>query len=950
MQTFQHLSDVTNLLPLGLMWLDEQGRILSANEKLLEQLSISPEKREYLSIFEIDPYTNLLSWRRLWKRLQKGETIKEEKELLELTGMVLPVRLEYRLVATDQGPLCVASILNIGDAERYRNLYQLTASFNRLGAWIWDLQREEVFFTPELQELLGIDLTQNPIPLPEFLDLIEELIPSAERERMIEQVKSLRDSGDTLNMELVIKANGGQKKRYEMNASAVRFDELSVRIYGTIQDNAVIASRSEEMYMAQFTVDNAREMIFWVRPDASFFYVNDAATQKLGYSQDELLQMRVFDVDEQFSAESWSEQWQEIRAHQQTEGESFHRTKSGKIIPVELNLNYLEFEGEELICALVRDTSLRQQRDRKIRLAEFTIQQFPDMLLWVQQDGQIMLANPVCEEKLGYGSAVLLQHKIWDLLPRLDQQAWKTFVLELQKRKSRTLQDVKRTATGKDFPVELTASFLDFQGEQLVSLYVRDIRADLQKSRRLEFAMRTLEHSNDMIFWVRKDGSFAFCNSAVERVLGYAVEECMEMTVMDLDPKYTKQRMKDTWEKLRSGKSLQLEAALKHKNGSLVPVDVHTYYIRFQHEEYRCSVIRDISPQKEREQNLQNAVNQVEQLRRQLEQEKSYLQEEVNVNYNFNNIISNSPKYRPVLKQVKRVANTDATVLILGETGTGKELLARAIHNLSDRSSRAMVKVNCAALPENLIESELFGHEKGAFTGAYQAKVGRFEMADQGTIFLDEVGELPLELQSKLLRVLQEGEFERLGSTSTQSVSVRVIAATNRDLATLVNEGKFREDLFYRLNVFPIYNLPLRERREDIPLLALHFLKRFGDKMGRKGLQISEASLNRLKRYEFPGNIRELENMIERAVILSSGKSLHVDPEGQGQPKRKKKDQEGFLTFEELQKKHILEALERTNWKVTGKMSASELLKMNGKTLASKMRKFGIRREDFIDT
>ena len=263
-------------------------------------------------------------------------------------------------------------------------------------------------------------------------------------------------------------------------------------------------------------------------------------------------------------------------------------------------------------------------------------------------------------------------------------------------------------------------------------------------------------------------------------------------------------------------------------------------------------------------------------LKDQLSKEKAYLEEEARTEHNFEDIVGRSAALRQVLKQVETVAPTGSTVLIRGETGTGKELIARALHDLSPRRERTFVKLNCAAIPTGLLESELFGHEKGAFTGAISQKVGRFELAHQGTLFLDEVGDIPPELQPKLLRVLQEQEFERLGSTKTISVDVRLVAATNRDLAAMVADGCFRSDLYYRLNVFPLVLPPLRERRDDIPPLVRHFTQRFARRMGRRIETIPSAVMEALVRYPWPGNIRELQNVIERAVILSPGSSLQV--------------------------------------------------------------------------
>lgn len=352
----------------------------------------------------------------------------------------------------------------------------------------------------------------------------------------------------------------------------------------------------------------------------------------------------------------------------------------------------------------------------------------------------------------------------------------------------------------------------------------------------------------------------------------------------------------------------------------------------------------------ENEEALREAQEKIKGLTERLKEENLFLKRELSANYNFNNIITRSPSYRQVLSQVAQVADTDATVLIMGETGTGKELLARAIHSFSEREEGPMIKVNCAALPKNLIESELFGHEKGSFTGAEQQRKGRFELADQGTIFLDEIGELPLSLQSNLLRVLQEGEFERVGGTETIKVDTRVIAATNRDLRSMVEEGEFREDLYYRLNVFPIKNLPLRERRDDIPVLVEHFTRKYNKKFGKNVEKVSKADLKKLVNYDFPGNIRELENIVERAIILSPGKKLNLQSNflTSGTTNIASADNNNFLSFEAMQKKHILEALEKTKWRVTGPNGAARLLKLNDRTLMSKMRRLNIKREDYI--
>jgi formate hydrogenlyase transcriptional activator len=342
---------------------------------------------------------------------------------------------------------------------------------------------------------------------------------------------------------------------------------------------------------------------------------------------------------------------------------------------------------------------------------------------------------------------------------------------------------------------------------------------------------------------------------------------------------------------------------------------------------------------------VENAVahEEVQALKDKLAKEKLYLEDEIRTEYNFDEIVGTSIMLKRLLKQVEMVAPTDSTVLILGETGSGKELVARALHNLSDRRERTFVKLNCAAIPTGLLESELFGHEKGAFTGAIGAKLGRFELADHGTLFLDEVGEIPLELQVKLLRVLQEQEFERLGSTKTIRVNVRVIAATNRDLTQLVDEKQFRNDLYYRLNVFPITVPPLRERKDDIPILTRHFVQKFALRMKKHIETIPMEAMKTLQHYSWPGNIRELENFIERAVILTSGEILFV-PLSELKISPGSTSNSLHATLGQAEREHILKALHESHWVIGGPAGAAARLGMKRTTLQSKIQKLGLSR------
>lgn len=352
---------------------------------------------------------------------------------------------------------------------------------------------------------------------------------------------------------------------------------------------------------------------------------------------------------------------------------------------------------------------------------------------------------------------------------------------------------------------------------------------------------------------------------------------------------------------------------------------------------------RDITESKKSEKQLKDALIQLTELKQKIEAENVYLKEELKLEGSFNEIVGSSKFLQKVLKQVEQVANTDSTVLILGETGTGKELIARAIHNASYRKDRPMVKVNCSALPADLIESELFGHEKGAFTGALNRKIGRFELANGGTILLDEIGDLPIGLQPRLLRVLQEKEFERVGGEKTIKVDVRVIAATNRNLAKQVLENKFRQDLYYRLNVFPIKCPPLRDRIDDISSLVHHFVNKYNPKVNNKIKAVHQKTIERLMHYKWPGNIRELEHVIERAIIMNQGGQLRLGNWFMDNSIDTVVSDD-LNTLETVERDYILKVLEKTNWKIRGKNGAAEILGMQPTTLESRMKKRGIKR------
>ncbi|MEA2080707.1 MAG: sigma 54-interacting transcriptional regulator [Pseudomonadota bacterium] len=389
------------------------------------------------------------------------------------------------------------------------------------------------------------------------------------------------------------------------------------------------------------------------------------------------------------------------------------------------------------------------------------------------------------------------------------------------------------------------------------------------------------------------------------------------------------------------------------KDGSSFPVDYTSTPILENGKLAGAVVVfKDITERKQAEQELRKAYAEVEQMKERLEAENVYLQEEIKVELNHAGIVGQSHAMQQVLHQVELVAPTDASVLISGESGTGKELIACAIHEQSNRNKRPLIRVNCAAIPRDLFESEFFGHVKGAFTGAFKDRTGRFELADGGTIFLDEVGEIPLELQSKLLRVLQEGQIERVGEEKTRNVDVRVVAASNRDLKADIDAKRFREDLFFRLNVFPIEAVPLRDRIDDIPLLATHFITLICRRLNRPEPNITQANIRQLQAYRWPGNIRELQNVIERAIIISKGKRLQFSLPSEGietdavynTPAGDDAEGAPFTETERLarDRTNILTALRLTKGKMSGEDGAAELLGIKPTTLASRMKALGV--------
>ncbi|MCH7563743.1 MAG: sigma 54-interacting transcriptional regulator [Gemmatimonadetes bacterium] len=515
-----------------------------------------------------------------------------------------------------------------------------------------------------------------------------------------------------------------------------------------------------------------------------------------------------------------------------------------------------------------------------------------------------------------------------------------------------------RRKNGEEFPAAVSIARSDLAGKTVFVAVLKD----LTEQRRAEQALNEIQRDRELIlssagegiYGLDREGLTTFVNHAAAEMLGWDPDELLgksqHAVIHHSHPDGSPYAAEDCpiYAAFSDGAAHQVDdEVFWRKDGTSFPVDYVSTPICHPEDGLIGAVVtfRDITERKTAEDALQNAMTELEVLKDRLVEENVYLQDEIKLNHRFDEILGASAQLRQVLHKVEQVAPTPTTVLILGETGTGKELFARAIHDLSDRKDRPLVKVNCAALPAGIVESELFGHEKGAFTGASSKRTGRFALADGGTIFLDEIGDLPMDTQAKLLRVLQEGEFELVGGEKTMKVDVRVIAATNRDLGEAIRTGDFRTDLYYRLAVFPISIPPLRERQEDIPELVKLFVSRFGKSIGKHVTAIPHDVMAALQDHTWPGNIRELQNMVERLVILTPDATLRLDDTFEGS--RPGPVDVGFASgeaLEDVEREHIRSVLEKVDWRVAGEGGAAGRLKMNPSTLRSRMAKLGIKR------
>ena len=742
-----------------------------------------------------------------------------------------------------------------------------------------------------------------------------------------------------------------------------------------------------EIELYRFTFQNLHEDIYWIDSQGKIIQVNESASKTSGYSREELLNMSVFDLNPTEMVADWSNHWEKVKKQKKVTLETKHKHKEGHLYDVEVTNNYIVFDRMEFSCSVVRDIRKRKiEEELLLAVSEATsgyvgqdyfreLSKFITLTLGVKY---ALVTECADDEKTRVRTIAYVEHATpvenveYDLkgTPCEIVMQGKDFFCanELEKvfPKEKGLQSyvavpIYSPATGEilghiaaldDKPMNESQN-----QTSILRIFAARAGSEIDRIKAEQKLKETLENANiklqvqlkesekryrDLfeeapIAYVHEglDSKFLTANQAALRSLGIKAEDVPNTYGFSFipDTPEAQKRVKDAFQSLGRGTDTSGVVLELRRKDNGQPLWIQWWSKPDPSGQFTRTMFVDITEQ---------VLLQQEQAR--LKAQNQYLQEEIKLTYNFEEIISKSKNFQKVLRQIEQVAATDATVLILGESGTGKELIARAIHNISNRSKKPLVKVNCATLPANLIESELFGHEKGAFTGAMDKKIGRFELASGGTIFLDEIGELPVELQAKLLRVLQEGEFERLGNPNTIKVNTRVIAATNRNLQLAIEKKEFREDLYYRLNVFPVVCPPLRDRKEDIPLLVKHFCQKHEGKIGRKIKNIPTKVMDALMAYDWPGNIRELENIIERAMILSFDGSLEY---GDWIPSEKISSTGKPVTakLEDIERDHIVETLNKTGWKVSGEKGAAKILGLNPTTLEARMKKLGIKRE-----
>ena len=688
----------------------------------------------------------------------------------------------------------------------------------------------------------------------------------------------------------------------------------------------------------------ADQVVLWLGPDGLIELVSDETTGPLGYAANQMEHRPVWEFVAELSADNYPRWWKRVLREERTEAIYQWRLATGDQTRLRTRARSVSRAGQSFVrCELAAASS--QVGD--MGLAEWGMRQSEGgAARWTLSSTELLLTDSLRallglspDYKLGPQESffsLFKSHCSSEEVRRLISMV--RTVQQSQQPDTIWLNGVPTAAKPASFRIYCEPALRDGRTVALLFWVQRTTPPTLA----VDATWDALDAGPLLLLRLDLTGAVLSANRTAREELGYAATDASLPHIRTLDADGLATQWASWVDRAQENEQpVTTNTLLRRADASLLPARVLLTHQPDEQPECLLLAAQDISSVRQLEGKLADLHMQ---LGRPIGSERTTRQPDDELGVQ---IVYRSSVYEKLLQQVRTVGRTAATVLILGETGTGKELIARAIHEYSDRRSQVLVKVNCASLPETLAESELFGHEKGAFTGAHAQQIGKFEQADGGTLFLDEIGELSLNIQAKLLRVLQEGEIERIGGSGVRRVDVRVVAATNRNLREMVDQGRFRSDLYFRINVFPLHNPPLRERPEDILPLANHLLRKHAQRLNRRVERLSQAAIDQLLKYTFPGNVRELENIIERAVILSSGPVLKLEDWLREAPLGQPADQE-LPTFEEGQRQLIERALKAANGRVSGRGGAAELLDLNAQTLYSKMRKLGIEREAFM--
>jgi formate hydrogenlyase transcriptional activator len=928
----------------------ETLRFLDVNEKACRDLGYKREELLAMTVFDINPNVDESTRAKVMEKLHESGFVVQEGVYRRKDGSVFPVETSLRCVELDRAYV-VAVSRDITDRkraedalrEREEKFRQVADNIQEIFWMVDSATKQAIYVNPAFERITGrtvASLVDAPLSY-------REIIHADDRQRVLNRLSDAAITG-SLDEKFRIVRPDGTIRWVEAHGFPVRNAEGEIyRLAGVVQDiterNLAEEALGESEDRCRDLVEHSEDLVCTHDLEGNLLSVNPAPARLLGYEVEEFLKIPMRELIAPEYRELFDGYLARMKANGADRGLLCILTRSGEQRVWEYN-NTLRTEGvaSPIVRGMAHDVTEKRHAELGLRKSEQRYR-----LLFERNvagvaiclDGEVLDCNDAWARILGYRRAAEVRgRRTIEFYFNMDDGAALRDGLQQEGAfLSRELQLRRKDGT----PVWVLFNTVVLEGGEDSPLLVQATAIDISERRQADDALR---RSEERFRVALKDSSITVFNQ--DRDLRYTwiynsqlywQQEALGKTDAEIiGPKKAAGLVDLKRRVLKTGIAVREDVVIPHEGRNYAfDITIEPLFGADGSVIGITGTSMDIARFREMADRLQDA-------RDKLAQEKSYLESEIQTELGFEEIIGQSPALREVLKNVRVVAPTDSTVLLLGETGTGKELVARSVHALSARRDQTFIKLNCAAVPAGLLESELFGHEKGAFTGAVSQKVGRIELADKGTLFLDEIGELPLELQPKLLRVLQDREFERLGGVRTLHVDVRIISATNRDLHQDIADRTFREDLFYRLNVFPISLPTLRQRRTDIPMLVHHFVRKHAARMGKHIDVVPEATMTVLQKWSWPGNIRELENMIERMVILSKGRVLAAPPVELDMPEEVSDD-----NLTEMEREHIIRVLRETNGVLSGTDGAASRLGIKRTTLQSMIKRFGIELEEY---